>query len=147
MLFPVGFGILTAVVLNSSIFWDITTCSPVKVNWLFRGTCRLHLQGRRISQARNQCESRWQAAWLILRPWRWRRHVPQKRRLNFNGLHDVISQKTELFMFNLISIFPLIPVFHLAVYHNIITNIIKLVTLTERLLQNHLPSKCQVSHP
>jgi hypothetical protein len=30
---------------------------------------------------------------LILPPWRWRRYVPPKRRLTFNGLHGVISQK------------------------------------------------------
>jgi hypothetical protein len=36
-------------------------------------------------------------AWLILRPWRLRRHFSPKRRLTFNGLHDVISQKIELF--------------------------------------------------
>jgi hypothetical protein len=28
------------------IFWDITPCSPLKVNRRFWGTCRLHLQGR-----------------------------------------------------------------------------------------------------
>jgi hypothetical protein len=32
-------------------------CSPLKLNWHFGETCRLHLQGRRISQARNQRES------------------------------------------------------------------------------------------
>jgi hypothetical protein len=32
--------------------------------------------------------------WLILRPWRWRQHVPMKRLLIVNGLHGVISQKT-----------------------------------------------------
>jgi hypothetical protein len=30
---------------------------------------------------------------LLLRPWRWRRYVPPKRRLKLNGLHGVISQK------------------------------------------------------
>jgi hypothetical protein len=35
-------------------------CSPLKVSWHFRGLCCLHLQGQRISQARNQHESRWQ---------------------------------------------------------------------------------------
>jgi hypothetical protein len=38
--------IVTAVVMKSSIFWDITSCSPVKVNRRFGGTYRLHLQGR-----------------------------------------------------------------------------------------------------
>jgi hypothetical protein len=32
----------------------MTPCSPLKVNRRFGGTCRLCLQGRRISQARNQ---------------------------------------------------------------------------------------------
>jgi hypothetical protein len=58
----VGFEVLTAVVMKSSIFWDITPCSPLKVNRSFGGTYRLHLQGRRISRARDQRESRWQAA-------------------------------------------------------------------------------------
>jgi hypothetical protein len=35
-------------------------------------------------------------AWLFLRTRICRRHVPPKRRLTFNRLHDVISQKTEL---------------------------------------------------
>jgi hypothetical protein len=43
--------------LKSSIFWDITPCSPLKVNGRFRGTCRLHFQGRRVSQARKQREA------------------------------------------------------------------------------------------
>jgi hypothetical protein len=28
----VGFEVLTAVVMNNSIFWDITPCSPLKFN-------------------------------------------------------------------------------------------------------------------
>jgi hypothetical protein len=43
--------------LKSSISWDITPCSPLKVNRRFGGTCRLHFQGRSISQARNQREA------------------------------------------------------------------------------------------
>jgi hypothetical protein len=27
------------------IFWDITPCSPTKINRHFEGICRLHLQG------------------------------------------------------------------------------------------------------
>jgi hypothetical protein len=33
----------------------ITPCSLLRVNRRFRGTCHLHLQGRRIIQERNQC--------------------------------------------------------------------------------------------
>jgi hypothetical protein len=35
---------------------------------------------------------------LFLRPWRWRRYVPPKRRLKLNGLHGVIFQKMILFL-------------------------------------------------
>jgi hypothetical protein len=40
--------------MKSSIFWDIEL---LKVNGRFGGTCRLHLQGQRISQARNKREA------------------------------------------------------------------------------------------
>jgi hypothetical protein len=39
----VGFEVLTAVVTKRSIFWDITPCSPSKVNPRFRGTSRANL--------------------------------------------------------------------------------------------------------
>jgi hypothetical protein len=47
--------------IKSTIFWDITPCSPLKVSKRFGGTYRPHLHGRRISQARHQRERRWQA--------------------------------------------------------------------------------------
>lgn len=34
--------------MNNSVFWDITRCSPLKVNRRFGETCRLYLHGRRI---------------------------------------------------------------------------------------------------
>jgi hypothetical protein len=99
----VGFEVLAEVVMKSSIF-----CSPLKVNLHFGGTCRLNIQDRSISQARNQSKCRWQGepqiqlscwflAWFILRPWRWRRRAPQKRRLTFNEPHGVIFQTLERF--------------------------------------------------
>jgi hypothetical protein len=36
--------ILTAVVMKRSIFWDITPCSPLKVNRSYEGTCHLDVQ-------------------------------------------------------------------------------------------------------
>jgi hypothetical protein len=45
----VGFEVLTAVVMKNSVFWDITPCSPLKVKRRMGETCRLHLQGRRVS--------------------------------------------------------------------------------------------------
>jgi hypothetical protein len=50
-----GFEVFTAMVMKTSIFWDIMPCSPVKVNRLFEGK-NLHLQGLRINQVRNQQE-------------------------------------------------------------------------------------------
>jgi hypothetical protein len=61
----VGFEVLTAVVIKSTVFWDITPCSPLKVNQCFGATYRLHLQGLRISQGRDQREGRWQAELLF----------------------------------------------------------------------------------
>jgi hypothetical protein len=37
--------------------YDIIYYSPLKISRLFGGTCRLHFQSRRISQARNQYEA------------------------------------------------------------------------------------------
>jgi hypothetical protein len=44
--------------MKSTIFWDITPCSLLNINRRFGGKYRLHLQGYRISRARNQRESR-----------------------------------------------------------------------------------------
>jgi hypothetical protein len=92
----IGFDILTEVVMKSYI-WDTTPWSPLKVNRRFGGTCWFLLQGWRIIQARNlrQASSKqshcWFFAWIILWPWRRRRHVSPKRQLTFNGLRGVIS--------------------------------------------------------
>jgi hypothetical protein len=36
----VGFEVFTALVMKSTIFWDITPCSLLSVNQSFRGTYR-----------------------------------------------------------------------------------------------------------
>jgi hypothetical protein len=41
----VGFEVLTAVIMKNFFFWDITPCSPLKVNRRSGGTYRFHLQG------------------------------------------------------------------------------------------------------
>jgi hypothetical protein len=41
-----GLEVLTAVVMKSIAFWDITLCIPLKVNRRFGGTYRFHLQIR-----------------------------------------------------------------------------------------------------
>jgi hypothetical protein len=35
------------------VFWDITQWGSLKVGQSFRGTCHLHFQGRRVSQAKS----------------------------------------------------------------------------------------------
>jgi hypothetical protein len=47
----IGFEVLTAVVMNITIFWDITACGPLRVNRRFGTAYRLHLHGRKISRA------------------------------------------------------------------------------------------------
>jgi hypothetical protein len=37
------------VVMKSSVFWNITLCSPLKVNRRFRRICHLHLQGWKMA--------------------------------------------------------------------------------------------------
>jgi hypothetical protein len=84
-----GFEVLTAVVMKSSIFWDITMCSPLKVNRRFGRICRLHLEGRRIGQTRNQHESRWQVTT--------RRYILEDRELNrlsLSAASDVADRDT-----------------------------------------------------
>jgi hypothetical protein len=78
---------------KSAVFWDITPCSLLKVNRRFVGTYRLHLQGSRTSLSRNQRDNGWQAQFShwFFGPLKWRRYVPAKCLLNFNGLHGVIS--------------------------------------------------------
>jgi hypothetical protein len=39
-MYVVGFEVLTAVLMKSTILWDITPCSLMKVNRRFGGTCR-----------------------------------------------------------------------------------------------------------
>jgi hypothetical protein len=57
--------------MKSFVFWDIMLCSPLNVIRHFRQIYRLHLQGWRINQVRNQCVagahlfSWWFLAWLI----------------------------------------------------------------------------------
>jgi hypothetical protein len=45
-----GFGVLTAVVMKSLIFWDTTPCSPLKVHRRFGGTYYLHLHCRKYDK-------------------------------------------------------------------------------------------------
>jgi hypothetical protein len=73
--------------------WDIAPCSPMKINRRFGGTCRLHRQGRRISQSVNHRAllATWFLTWHILRPWKWRGHVSLKRRLTLTDYRAFVT--------------------------------------------------------
>jgi hypothetical protein len=74
-------------VLKSSIFWNITPCSPLKINRRSRRNMPPP-SGLKNKSSRKVAWSRWQAL----------RHVPPKHQLIFNWLHGVISQKIEFFI-------------------------------------------------
>jgi hypothetical protein len=82
------------------VFWDIIPCSPLKVNRRFGIICQFHLQGRRISHARNWRESRWQAAQFSHLAYtstlKMEATYSSETSVDFQGLHSIISQKIEL---------------------------------------------------
>jgi hypothetical protein len=80
-----------SVKMKSTIFWDITLCSPLGVNRRFGGTYRLHLQGWK-----NKLSTK--PAWKQVASSCWWRYVPPKHLLALNGLHRIISQKMVLFI-------------------------------------------------
>lgn len=100
----VGLEVLAAVVMKQSVFWNVTPCISLQMKWCFGGACHLHLQGRKISQERNQCESLchllscWLLVWLILWTWGWRVLSPLKYQLTFKGVHCIIPWEIELFL-------------------------------------------------
>jgi hypothetical protein len=53
----IGFEVSTAVVNRARKFSDIKPYILLKVNRRFEGICRHHLQGRGISQTRNESEA------------------------------------------------------------------------------------------
>jgi hypothetical protein len=84
-----------SLLLKSTIFWDITPCSPLKVSRRFERTSPPFSGSNKPSKisAWKKVTMRWYLARFI-RPWRWRRYVPPKRGLSFNGQHGVIYRMT-----------------------------------------------------
>jgi hypothetical protein len=62
-----AFEVFTAVVMKSTIFWDITPCRRLSVNRRFGGTYCLHIHGRRNKFSKK----------------------PASKRLTLNGLHGL----------------------------------------------------------
>jgi hypothetical protein len=84
--------------MKSSILWGISLRSTLKVNQHFGVLRHFHLQGPRISQAEFSDCYLLHAGLLIgfmLRPSRWKRVLPPKCQLTFNGQNGVLSHKTN----------------------------------------------------
>jgi hypothetical protein len=73
-LLNIGWRILISSLLEYRAVWSVV------IQLTFRGNCRLHLQGRRIIQARSQHEARIKQNWVpvcfILLSWSWGRNFP-----------------------------------------------------------------------
>jgi hypothetical protein len=54
----IRFEVFTAVTMKNAVFWDVALCRSCELNRCFGGTCRLHLQGRKIRE-RGTSVSRW----------------------------------------------------------------------------------------
>jgi hypothetical protein len=54
-----GFEVFKVVIMKNAIFWDFAPCRSCELNRRFGGTCRLHLQGRKIREPGTSV-SRWQ---------------------------------------------------------------------------------------
>jgi hypothetical protein len=95
--------------MKGSVFWVITSCSPLKANRRFGGKCNLHFQGRRICQACSTCHmlSSWFLSGLFFNPedgnmflrnvgWLstdYRRYIPEDRTLHNHGCENLKSCK------------------------------------------------------
>jgi hypothetical protein len=92
-IYCVGFKFLTDVVMKSTIFCDITPCSPFKVNRRFR---------RASSGSKNKPRKQREAGHCLLpagflrglffEPWRWRWHVLPKRTTRCYIPYDSIQE-------------------------------------------------------
>jgi hypothetical protein len=78
--------------MNILVLLNITPCSPLKVNRRFRGTCRIHLQNRIISQTTNQHEVR------TINLEGGRKIFLPKLLLTFRRLHGFVSKRIQFFL-------------------------------------------------
>jgi hypothetical protein len=90
------FSVLTF--FKSPIVRDIMPCSPLKVNRRLGGTCRLHLQGWSICQARNQHEAgskRWLST-LVDFQQNSRCYIPEDRTLHNHSCENVFFFQSNI---------------------------------------------------
>jgi hypothetical protein len=98
--------------MKSSVYPDISPCSPLKVNRLFGGKYWLHLQDRRISKGRNRTKQTGCACYmlhygflpgLLFEPEDGGDMFVRNVTWLYSGLRGVKSQTIELFFSNVAS--------------------------------------------
>jgi hypothetical protein len=98
---PVEFEVLTAVVVKRYVSSDMTTCSPLNVNRRLDET-----SGPKIFQTRVQHEAGNTLCgflvWFVLRPWRWRRHIPLQYQLWRYVSHERINLEVSWVRFTMV---------------------------------------------
>jgi hypothetical protein len=84
-------------VKKNSVFRDTTPCNPFKVPTFQRN---LSPQSSKSWNKPRNLANRFILISCLsyASTWRWRRHVPPKRLLTFDGLQVIASQKTEFFI-------------------------------------------------
>jgi hypothetical protein len=76
--------------------WDRNTHILPLPHCLSKGRCILNIVKWFLDIRNTSSACYLLSRWFIFQPLRWRRHVPLRHCLTFNGLHSIISQKTEL---------------------------------------------------
>jgi hypothetical protein len=84
-------------------FWDKMSCSSLKLSRHFGGTCRLYLQGRRISQASSKLCFLWKFLWFstdytALYPRRFNSYTRASEEADFLS---VVKVKTAIILLNI----------------------------------------------
>jgi hypothetical protein len=83
----------------STVFWDITVFSPLNVNQRFGGTHGLHLQARRISQAKNQREAESKPGSSVDFQRTTRRYIPEDRILHNHRCENLTFYRPCIVLF------------------------------------------------
>jgi hypothetical protein len=82
----------------SSLLWNMTQGNPTKVYRSFKGTCHFHLQEGTIGQTRSQHEALLAICFTLVSALAYSSTPKMEVLVTFNGLHGIISQKTEVFL-------------------------------------------------
>jgi hypothetical protein len=80
---------LVAVIMKSTIFWDVTQRSPVGVYWCFRGTYWLHLQRQKSKSSKHSKLCRENVAWVQGKIQALRGPTDIRRRIKEQGTYSI----------------------------------------------------------